>query len=443
MTDPLARAALAFYRGAGLVLSPAIALLLASRTRVGKELRDRRPERLGRADLARPAGPLVWIHAASVGETVSVLGLVERIAGTGAHVLLTTGTVTSAKVAAGRLPPRTIHQFAPIDVAPVVRRFLDHWSPDLAVTVESEIWPATIVEVAARSIPQVVVNARLSARSARRWQRLGGLARAIFGRLALVLAQSQADGERLRAVGAGPVVVVGNLKFDVAPPEAPEPDLAEVVAEIGERPIWLAASTHPGEEEVAAECHVALAQRFPGLLTVVVPRHPERGPAVRAMLEARGLAVAQRSAREAITPSTQIFLGDTIGEMGLYYRLARIAFLGGSLAPMGGHNPIEAAALDTAVLHGPDVKNAVDVYRAFDRNNAAVEVADAAVLQAELARLMADPVRASAMATAGRRLVRASRGALDRTMIAVAPLLAERRAAYGPGDASRGPSGGS
>lgn len=434
MADPLSRAALACYRGAGRALAPAIGLLLVSRTRVGKEDARRRPERLGRPDLARPDGPLVWVHAASVGETVSVLALIRRIAETGACVLLTTGTVTSARVAAGRLPPRTIHQFAPIDIVPYVGRFLDHWRPDLVVTVESEIWPATVGEVADRGIPQVVVNARLSARSSRRWLKLGGLGRAIFGRLALVLAQSQADGERLRAVGAGPVIVVGNLKFDVVPPEAPEPDLGLIAREVAGRPVWLAASTHPGEEEIAADLHRSLAERFPGLLTVMVPRHPERGAAIRAMLAERGLKVAQRSAREAVEPATDVLLGDTIGEMGLYYRLSRIAFMGGTITPTGGHNPIEAAALDTVVLHGPDVKNAVDVYRAFDRNHAAVEVADAAALSAELARLLADPVAASAMASNGRRIVRVNRGALDRTMTALAPHLERILAGRSAGD---------
>lgn len=423
MADPIARAALAFYRATGRLLGPVMPVLLRGRTRAGKEDPARRPERLGRADLARPEGPLVWVHAASVGEVLSVLPLVRRIVEAGPRVLLTTGTVTSAKVVAGRLPPRTLHQYAPIDVTTFVGRFLDHWRPDLAVFVEQEIWPATVSEIARRGIPQVVVNARLSAKSATRWSKMAGLARALFGRLALVLAQSEADATRLRELGAGPVIVTGNLKFDVVAPDCSDYELAGLARAVGDRPVWLAASTHAGEEEMAADVHTALATRFPGLLTIVVPRHPERGAQIRAMFDQRRLPTAQRSLREPVLPETAILLADTIGELGLFYRLARIAFLGGSLAPKGGQNPIEAAALDTAVLHGPDLSNFVEIYRAFGRAHAARQIEAPAGLAEEVGRLLADPAAVDAMVRGGRRIVKHNRGALDRTVAALEPFL--------------------
>ncbi|MEJ1157747.1 3-deoxy-D-manno-octulosonic acid transferase [Prosthecomicrobium sp. N25] len=423
MADPIARTVLASYRNISRLLSPVVRAWVENRTRLGKEHPGRRSERFGRPNLARPDGPIVWVHAASVGETVSVVPLIDVIAARGLRVLLTTGTLTSAKVAEDRLPPRALHQFAPLDVVSFVARFLNHWQPDLAIFVESEIWPATVSELARRRVPQVVVNARLSSRSGRRWARLGGIARALFGRLALVLAQSQADAERLRLVGAAPVIVTGNLKFDVAPPDAIDHELAALHRQIGDRPVWLAASTHAGEEEAAAAAHAALKARFPGLLTVLVPRHPARGPEIRGLLAARGLAVAARSERAEVSAETDVLLGDTIGEMGLYYRVAPLAFIGGSLVDRGGQNPIEAAALDTAVLHGPHVKNFLDIYRAFDRNNASLEVADADGLEAAVGALLADSVRRGRMAAAGRRLVTANRGALERTLAALEPYL--------------------
>lgn len=425
MADPLVEAALGAYRIAGRVLSPGLGLLLRARTLAGKEMLARRSERFGRPDLARPDGPLVWFHAASVGETVSVLPLIEAICARGPRVLLTTGTVTSAAVAARRLPARSLHQFAPLDVTTFAGRFLDHWKPDLAIFVESEIWPATVHEIARRSIPQVIVNARMSDRSASRWQGIAGVARALFGRLSLVLAQSPRDGDRLRELGAAPVIVSGNLKFDGSMLEVEPDDLAKLRASVGNRPVWLAASTHPGEEDIAAEVHKQLVERHPDLLTLIVPRHPERGTAIRAaLLEAGITAVAQRSLGEWPTAETTVFLGDTIGEMGLYYRAAPIAFLGGSLVDRGGQNPIEAAALGTGVVHGPRVGNFVDVYRTFDRAGGAVEIDDADGLLTAMRRHLADPAATEIRARTALAIVEANRGALARTLMAIEPYLA-------------------
>lgn len=439
MADAVARGALAFYRGLGRLAAPALPFLLRGRLTAGKEDRSRLGERFGRAGLARPPGSLVWVHAASVGEALSVMALIERIGQAGPRVLLTTGTVTAARIAATQAPPGTIHQFAPVDVAPAITRFLDHWRPDLAIFVESEVWPVTVGEIARRSIPHVVVNARLSVRSAQRWSHLSSIAGRLFGRFVLVLAQSQADAERLRGLGAGPVVVTGNLKYDAMAPRAEAQAVAELKDAIGDRPVWLAANTHPGEEDLVADAHAALVARFPGLLTVLVPRHPERGGAIRALLAERGVTVAQRSLGEAVTPVTGILLADTLGEMGLFYRLSRIAFVGGSLVARGGHSPIEAAALNTAVLHGPHVDNQEDFYRAFDRIGASALVPDGPHLAAAVGALMADPAAAAAMAQAGARILDQNRGALDRTVAAIAPFLSTLASQARPAAAGTAP----
>ncbi len=428
MRDTLAETALATYRHAGRLLIPALWGMLAIRTRAGKEDPTRRGERLGRAGMTRPEGRLVWVHAASVGETLSVLALIDRLIARGATVLLTTGTVTSAGIAAGRLPPGALHQYVPLDVATYIGRFLDHWRPDLAIFVESEIWPATIAELARRKVAQVLVNARISARSARRWGRFGGIPRALFGRLTLALAQSPGDGERLVALGAREVTVTGNLKFDGAPLSADAAELARLEQAIGGRPTWLAASTHPGEEAIAAEVHLALRDRVPGLLTIVAPRHPARGDELRAQLAARGLTVASRSLGEVPSAETDVHLTDTIGEMGLIYRLAPVAFVGGSLATRGGQNPIEPARLGRAVLHGPSTFNFTDIYRELDTAQATREVADGAALAAAVAELLGDAGARGEMIARADAVVARCTGALDRTMAALEPLLgAERR----------------
>lgn len=425
MSD-VAALVLAAYRGAGWLARPALHLLLALRTRAGKEDPARRDERHGRAALARPSGALVWVHAASVGETLAVLPLIERIAAGGVAVLLTTGTVTSAAIAATRLPAGALHQFVPLDIAPWVGRFLDHWRPSLAICVESEIWPATILELDRRAIPQVLVNGRISERSARRWALLDGVPRALFGRLALVLAQTAADGDRLRGLGAGAVVVTGNLKFDGEPLAADAAELARLQNAVAGRPAWVAASTHPGEEEIAAAAHRALAATVPGLVTVLAPRHPLRGDEIRALLERAGLSVASRSRAETPGAATDVYLADTIGEMGLIYRLAPIAFLGGSLVPHGGQNPIEPARLGTAILHGPHTHNFRDVYRQLDADGGAHAVADIDGLVAALAAALGDPRVNAASVARARGFVDRSTGALERTLAALAPWVGPR-----------------
>jgi 3-deoxy-D-manno-octulosonic-acid transferase len=423
MSDIIADTVIGAYRLAGRAAVPLMPIALSWRARRGKEDRARLGERFGRASLPRPTGRLAWIHAASVGETNAIMPLVERVTASGLAVVFTSVTVTSADIAARRLPRGACHQFAPLDAPPLVGRFLDHWRPDLALFVESELWPTTIIKLATAGIPQVLVNARLSERSFRGWRRLGGVARAIFGRIPLCLAQSEQDADRYLALGAPRALVTGNLKFDAPAPDVDADTLAGFSEAVAGRPIWIAASTHPGEEAAAGEVHRLLRDRFRGLLTMIVPRHPSRGEAIRGELDAAGLRTAQRSRGEAIDATTEVYLADTLGELGLFYRVALIAFLGGSLVPHGGQNPIEPIRLGCAVLHGTHVHNFAEVYATIDGLGDAPPITDAASLAEAVAGLLDD-------SSARERLVRQAdealapfSGALAATMAALVPYL--------------------
>ncbi|MBV9522983.1 MAG: DUF374 domain-containing protein, partial [Alphaproteobacteria bacterium] len=346
---------LAFYRTVTALLGPLFPWYLRARRARGKEDPTRFAERLGRADRSRPAGPLLWLHAASVGEAASLLALIDRLGRErpALTLLVTTGTLTSARLLAKRLPARAIHQFVPVDRPKYIRRFLDHWRPDAAIWVESELWPNLVATTQRRGIPTILLNARMSQRSFLRWQRWPGLIATLLGGFSLCLAQDEKQKERLRILGAGAADTVGDLKSAAAPLPVDETELARLRAQIGERPFWLAANTHPGEEAAAAEVHRRLAPEWPSLLTMIVPRHPARAEEIAALLRARGLVFARRSRGDAITRATAVYLGDTLGEMGLFYRVAETVFLGGSLTPVGGHNPFEPALLGCAILHGP------------------------------------------------------------------------------------------
>jgi 3-deoxy-D-manno-octulosonic-acid transferase len=337
--------------------------------------------------------------------------------------VLTTGTVTSAQVAEDRFGGRVIHQYVPLDLKPAVSRFLDHWRPDLAVIAESEIWPMTILELGARGVPQVLVNGRLSDRSFASWKKRANLAEALFENLAHVVAQSETDGERFRVLGARPVTVSGNLKVDTAPPPADEKALASLKRQIGERPTWAAVSTHDGEEAIAADVHTTLRPRHHGLLTIIVPRHPDRAEALAAGMTATGLTVARRSKGDKIGPDTDILLGDTIGEMGLYLRLTEIAFVGRSLTSEGGQNPLEPAMLETAVLAGRNVQNFREAYQKLLGSGGAKLVRDRNMLAGAVNFLLSNEAARHEMMAAGAATVEEMRGALARTLRALEPYI--------------------
>lgn len=386
---------LPLYRVATTVAGPVIDLYLNKRLKRGKEDPLRLCERRGQGTLPRPEGPLVWLHAASVGEAVSSIALIEQLlaAHPALHVLQTTGTVTSARLMAERLPQRVLHQFVPVDRPSWVGRFLDHWRPDGGIWLESELWPNLVSMAADRGVPMAMVNARMSNRSFERWQRLpGGIAR-LLDCFKLCLVQTSEDEKRYRALQAPDVRNLGNLKAvaPVLPVDAAR--LAGLQPSVAGRPNWIAASTHPGEEEMVADCHQSLAERHPGLLTLLVPRHPNRADEVAEMLAARGLKIQRRSiAPEApIAPDCEIYLADTLGEMGLFYRLSEIVLVGGSLTGgVGGHNPMEPAQLSSALLHGPDMQNFSDFSRELHALGAAEEVVNADELAQAVSRLLKD-----------------------------------------------------
>jgi len=423
MSERWARAVLSTYSLAGSLAYPVIGTYVAWRSTKGKEDPARRRERYGRPGKPRPDGPLIWLHAASVGETLAVSPLIDTLLGYGINVVLTTGTVTSARLAGERFGDRVIHQYVPLDLKPAVSRFLDHWKPDLAIIAESEIWPMTILELGKRRVPQVLVNGRLSDRSFASWKKRSYLAEALFENLAHVVAQSDLDAERFAALGARPVTVSGNLKVDTPPPPANERELQALKRQIGSRPTWAATSTHDGEESVAAEVHMRLRARHPGLLTIIVPRHPERAAELVAEFSAKGLKVARRSTGDRIEADTDILLGDTIGEMGLYLRLTEIAFVGRSLTGEGGQNPLEPAMLDTAILSGRNVQNFRDSYQRLIERGGAKLVRDSDMLAGAVNYLLLNDNVRRRMMTAGAGTVEEMRGALSRTLKVLDPFI--------------------
>ncbi len=364
--------------------------MLAQRVLRGKEILARLPEREGISRLPRPAGKLLWFHAASVGETLSVLPVIAAIAGR-AHVLLTTGTVTSAALAAERLPAYALHQFTPLDVPAWVNRFLNNWRPDAAVFVESELWPTTLQLLDAAKTPRVLLNASMSARSARNWRLAGGFIRPLLQGFKAVHVQSAQDALNLAGLGAQNLLEWGNLKFAAPMLPVDEAALADMRRQIP-APNWLAASTHPGEEEIIIAAHRLLLPAWPRLITVIVPRHPARGDAIAAL--ATGLPVGLRS-QNAPPVQGGIYIADTLGELGLFYRLAPFALVGGSLVKIGGHNLTEAARLGIPVLCGPHTREIAEPVARLRQFEALVEVSNAETLAAAVQTWLADPARAA------------------------------------------------
>lgn len=411
------------YRFLAKAARPLIPFLLLERSRRNKEDRTRLGERRGEPSRSRPAGPVVWVHGASVGECLSLLPLVDEVASRDVSVVVTSGTVTSANVLAYRLPEGATHQYIPLDVPQYAQRFLDHWRPELIIFAESELWPNILHEAVKRKIPMVLANARLSDRSFRRWRNLPEAAKFLFSRFDLCLAQTQQDAERLVKLGASRVSVTGNLKFDSAPPPASPILVSGMEALIGARPVWLAASTHQGEEAVVIETHRALTEAFPNLLTMIAPRHPERGREIANLVARSGLSASQRSLGLLPDSATDIYIADTIGEMGLLYRVVPLVFLGGSLVPHGGQNPIEPAKLGTALVHGPYVHNFNEVYAMVDAAGGSIIVHDGQELTEAIGGLLHDTAALRDTARRANESVLSIGGALHRTMVEIAPYL--------------------
>ncbi|MDA7947322.1 MAG: DUF374 domain-containing protein [Hyphomicrobiaceae bacterium] len=409
------------------LFQPAAPLLLSYRERRGKEEKAHIPERLGHASVKRPEGEVVWIHAASVGEATAVFHLVGRLRAErpDIRILLTTGTVTSARLARSRLPDGVIHQYIPLDAPAFMTRFFDYWKPAAVILTESEIWPNMIREARVRRVPLLLVNGRMSPRSFRRWRKQMRTANPLFSSLDLVLAQNDRYAVSFERLGSRNVIAGGNLKIDAPPPPVDKDALKDLRRAIGKRPIFLAASTHPGEDEIIADAHAALRQDFPKLLTIIVPRHPDRGTEIRAMLDGRGLKSTQRTADPVPGSAHEVYVGDTIGELGLFYALAPVAFIGGSLVPHGGQNPIEAVMHETVVLTGPEVHNFEESYAALRDADACIEVADSNDITQQVKSLLEDAEKRQAINVRAHEAVDQMRGALETTTKEVLKFLPE------------------
>jgi len=423
------------YQKLSSVVVPLAPALIKRRLKQGKEDPARIGERRGMSRDIRPQGPLVWIHGASVGEVLAAAALIEKLHALNMRILVTSGTVTSAAIVAKRFPADVIHQYVPYDSPRYVARFLDHWRPSLALFIESDLWPNLILSSAARRIPMVLINGRMSHRSFPRWRRVAGTISALLGRFDICLAQSRVDAERFTALGSRNVITTGNLKLDVQAPPADLAKLDRLMTVTRGRPIIVAASTHPGEEDILLETHRRLAGYFPSLLSVIVPRHPARGDAIARAIAASGLHVALRSREELPTATTDIYVADTMGELGLFYRLAPIVFMGGSLVERGGQNPVEAVKLGASIVHGPHVFNFTDVYEALDSAGGARRADTPEALVKQLGQLLADPAALELSAAASERVVKQLGGALDRTLVALEPYLLQLRLEMGAANA--------
>lgn len=404
-------------------LSPVARLLLRRRATHGKEDWARLNERLGISGKARPEGRLIWVHGASVGESLSALPLIEKLL-EHATVLVTSGTVTSAAMMSQRLPKGALHQFVPLDTPSAVTRFLDHWKPDAGLFVESDLWPNLILTAKARGVKLALVNARISARSAERWLWARKSVAALLAGFDMVLAQDEEGADRFRKLGARKVEVVGSLKADAPALPVDEDALAEVRRAIGTRPVLLAAQTHPGEDETILPAHDLLRVRFPDLLTILVPRHTARGADLEMLCGAR--PHRRRSAGGQISPQTAVYIADTMGELGLFYRLTPFCFLGGTLVPLGGHNVLEPAALHCAVLAGPHTGSAPRAYEAVLQAQGFGRVLSSSDIAREAERLLSDPAMARAAADAAARGAAALAGAVERTQNALRTMLDAR-----------------
>ena len=372
---------------------------LKARLKAGKEDPSRINERRGQSPNIRPEGEVIWFHAASVGESIALLGLIENIVEERplTNILITTGTTASANLINTRLPKKTIHQYVPLDVGKFVCNFLDHWRPNLAVFTESELWPCLIATTHARKVPLILINARISRKSFSKWKWLKGLVSSILSKFDIILCQDENTAKFIRKLSKSKIdpKVVGSLKESAPPLPFSEEDRSVISNQIGSRPIWLAASTHEREELMMAEAH-EYARRFSRrLLLIIVPRHPNRGKKICSDLRNLGWQVSLRSDGEKINNYTEIYIADTFGEMGLWYRISSISFLGGSMIEVGGHNPFEPATLGSAILHGPHVWSAAEAYEELGKVKASLQVKNPEELSQAIVDLLNPDTNAS------------------------------------------------
>ncbi len=404
------------YRVLTILFSPLIFILLIIRFFRGKEDKKRFKERLGFFIQKRPAGKLVWMHGASVGECLSMLPLVQKLisANKNLTVMITSGTVTSAHLMQKRLPKGAFHHYLPVDFPWASRRFVRHWQPDLVLWFESDFWPNMLSSIRKQGIPLVLLNGRISDKSFKRWQKFSAMIGAIQHLFTLSFGQTKEDARRLKVLGAKDVVSVGNLKFAATQPPFDLKELKSLKKAIGQRPCWCMASTHANEEEMGVEVHTVITKQYADLLTIISPRHPNRGDDIEKMLKKNGLTVARRSRGEDITSKTDVYLADTIGEMGLIYQLSPFVFVGGSLIPFGGQNMLEPMRLHRAVMIGPHAFNFREIVTQAKKNKALVEVGDVKALSKRLLAFLMKPAEAEKMAVRAEKMATSEMNVLDR-----------------------------
>jgi 3-deoxy-D-manno-octulosonic-acid transferase len=405
------------------LISPLVLPWLFWRRLKGKEDAARFSERFGYTSHLRPKGKLLWLHAASVGEATSILPLIGalRARHSEMHVLVTTGTKTSALLMKERLPQGVIHQYAPVDTPAATWRFTKHWRPEFAFFVESEFWPNLVFAANAWQCFLGVINGRMSQRSFRFWNNYPVLMQKMLACFDIAFAQSEDDKKRLETLGAKNTLTVGNLKYDAEPLPCDETKLLQLKTALGARPVWLAASTHPGEEIFIAEAQTKLAALHPGLLAIIVPRHPVRGAEIAAMLQKK-FPIGLRSRGDAIQPEMEMYIADTLGELGLFYRLSDIVFMGGSLVPHGGQNPLEPARLAASIVTGPHTHNFADIYRDLENAKACLRARNAEELATKISGLFSNPGAAQTMQDAAKAWVESQRGATERVLAKLSPV---------------------
>lgn len=404
---------LQFYRSATSVLSPIIAFYVYARTLRGKEDKTRLRERFGYPAFPRPNGVLVWAHAASVGEMMSCLHLLKALITKRPDItiLLTTGTVTSARLAPAKLSEGIVHHYMPIDTPKAVKRFQSHFRFDLALWMESELWPNHLRMLAHNATPCLLINARMSERSSRRWSWFSASIKTLLSTFIAIYAGSDGDAARFARLGAPSIHMAGNIKYDAPALQADASVLNDLTQLFFQRPIWIAASTHAGEETIILDAHKIITHSIPNLLTIITPRHAKRGESVARLVASQHLKYARRSAQDSITPDTAIYIADTMGELGNFFRLCDIVFVGGSLVARGGHNPIEPARLNCALITGPHIHHFTDIYSHFTSHLAIEIVKDAASLANAVTNLMLSIELRNERAQAASAVVSAHAGA--------------------------------
>lgn len=422
---------LKFYSLLTTSIKPLLRVHLRHRLKKGKELKTRLSERYGKTNYKRPKGPLIWIHVASLGEAQSTIPLIQEIRRLYPYIqiLISYGTVTAARMMEKKFDDSIIQQFVPLDVPKWVNRFLDHWKPSLGIWIESELWPNLLRQTKRRHIPLVFLNARISLRSYKRWQKIPQFSKKLLSSFNICLAQTDEMAERYKNLGASNILTIGNFKA-AADPLPFDPNIINQFQEaMQERPFWLAASTHPGEEEFIIATHHKIAQLYPNILTFIAPRHSNRREDIQTLLQKHNLKYALRSDLKLPEKNTNVYLIDTMGELGSFYKLTNIVFVAGSLLksskPLGGHNPLEPALLGCAISFGLDMGNARDSADGLLKRQAAEEIANPRELADWVIKLLQNPVVAEEMATKAHLYAELQKKVLNRVMDHINPFLAE------------------